>query len=189
MVPKKRSRQADDSYCYLDKTNSTITIVGEINQRVASLFRRCVRALERRNRPITVEINSPGGDIEAGLMIIDTIELSTRKVTTRVTGQACSMAAVILASGDKREALQNSTVMVHYGSYSFAARFDEMNKEMDEAVRLERLCSKILDTKSHKRAGYWEKKSRKGNYYMNAELALAEGLVDRVLRPKKSQST
>lgn len=183
----QRNRLVEDSYCFLDRASSTISIVGEINQRVASSFRRCMRVLERKAHPITVEINSHGGDIEAGLVIIDTMTLCRRRVTTRVTGQACSMAALVLASGDRREALPSATAMVHYGSYSFAARYDEMQTEVAEAVRLEKLCAKILDEATGKKSGYWEKKSKSGNLYMTAEVALTEGLIDRILKPRKQR--
>jgi ATP-dependent Clp protease protease subunit len=176
-----RSRSAEDSGCFIDRKLSTIYITGEINQRMASLFRKYFRSLEAVKAEIIIEINSPGGDIQAGLAIVDTIRLCKKSVVTRVTGEAMSMGSVILAVGKKREALELSSIMVHQGSFSLHARADEIETEVKELQRLETLCWAILDSRCGKPSGYWEKLCNRKNKYLSAAQAKAEGLVDEVL--------
>jgi ATP-dependent Clp protease protease subunit len=66
-------------------------------------------------KPIQMYINSPGGSVVAGLQIYDTMQMIKAPVQTICTGMAASMAAVILAGGEKgmRGALPNSSIMIH----------------------------------------------------------------------------
>lgn len=65
--------------------------------------------------PIQMFINSPGGDVVSGLQIYDTMQMIKAPVQTICTGMAASMAAVLLAGGNKgmRGAMPNSTIMIH----------------------------------------------------------------------------
>jgi ATP-dependent Clp protease protease subunit len=136
--------------------------------------------MEKVNRHITLELNSPGGDIEAGLLIIDTIKLCKRKVVVRATGIAQSMATVILACGHIREALPNCSIMVHQGTYWFKERYHDLDNEVSEVKRLEALCLKLMDEHTKKAPGYWENKCGVRNLYLTADIALREGLIDKI---------
>lgn len=183
---KNQTKLEEESYSYLDKILGTIYLVGEINPKVASVFRQQLRTLERlkKHSSIVVEINSPGGDIEPGLMIIDSIELCNKPVITRVTGVAMSMGALILASGSKREALPNSTVMIHQGSYTISVPFDELDNEVAENKRIEKLCNDFLDRTTGKEPGYWEKRCGGKNLYLTAEQCIAENVIQSILNKK-----
>lgn len=182
----RRSKAEEESYARMDKALGTVCIMGEITQKVASDFRQQLRTLERlkRHSHLTVEINTPGGDIEAGFMMIDSIELCSKPVTTRVTGVAFSMGSLILAAGHTREALPNSSVMVHQGSYRFNATFDEIETEAAECKRIEKLCNDYLDLRTEQPPGYWEKRHGGRNLYLTADQALAEKLVHTILKRK-----
>jgi ATP-dependent Clp protease protease subunit len=185
--PRGRSKGDDENACVLDKNLSTIYLSGEITQRVASTFRQHLRTLERlkRHPAILVEINSPGGDIEGGLMIVDSIELCSKPVTTRVCGQAMSMAFVILACGTKREALPNAMIMSHQGTYNFNPRFDEIDIEVSYAKKLEDICNEILDRKTGREPGYWSRRHGGRNLYLNAAQAVEERVVDLIVTREK----
>lgn len=180
---QKRSKADEENSAILDKATGTIYIVGDISQRLASQFRQHMRTLERlkKHSLIQVEINSHGGDIESGLMMIDSILLSKKPVTTRVTGVAMSMSALILASGVRREALPNSTVMIHQGTYRLNSEYRSLQTEVAEAERLERLCSDLLDKMTGKPAGYWETRHDGKNLYLTSEQALTEGLIHAIV--------
>lgn len=178
---RKRTRSTEENVCLLDRKLSTIYVIGEITQRMASTFRKHIRSLEQTASNIVVEINSGGGDVEAGLAMVDSIRLCSKPVTTRAAGQAMSMASVLLAVGKKREALRLSTVMVHQASFAVAARADEIETEVKELMRLETLCWAILDDRCGKPTGHWEKLCGRKNKYLSAEQAKAEGLIDEVL--------
>lgn len=177
---RRRLKDDEDSNCYVDKKLNTIYVSGEITSKIASNFRRHLRAMEKVNKHIVLELNSPGGDIQAGLMIIDTIKLCKRKVVVRVTGEAMSMACVILACGDIREALPNSSIMAHQGTYWVKERFHDLDNEIEEVKRLEKLCLKLMDEHTNKESGYWEKVCGTKNLYITADMALREGLIDRI---------
>lgn len=180
----RRNKVEDDSYAALDKATGTIYLVGDITLKQASQFRQQLRILEKlkKNPAVLVEINSHGGDIEAGFMIIDSIMLAKKPVTTRVTGVAMSMGALILSSGEIREALPNSTIMVHQGSYRFTGRFNDMHSEVGECHRLESLCSDYLDRRTGHPQGYWAARAGTANLYLTAEQALEEKLIHSILR-------
>lgn len=182
----RRSKGEDDCYSRLDKVSSTITIVGEITPKIASDFRQQLRTLERlkKTNTITVEINTPGGDIEAGFMMVDSIELCAKSVTTRVTGNAFSMGSLILASGHTREALPNSSVMIHQGTYTFRTVHDELRNEQAECERIEKLCNDFLDAKTGQPSGYWEKRHGGKNLYLTAQQALDEKLIHTIVKRK-----
>lgn len=183
----RRSKAEDDSYARLDKGLGTISLMGEITQKVASDFRQHLRTLERlqRHKTIVVELNTPGGDIEAGFAIIDSIELCAKPVTTRVAGIAFSMGSLILASGHNRESLPNSSVMVHQGTYRFFTAYDEIDVESAECKRVEKLCNDFLDRRTGQPSGYWEKRHGGKNLYLTPEQALEEKLIHLILRRKE----
>lgn len=180
--------EEDNNYCYVDKLLRTVYINGEITQALASKFRRHVKSLDATKKPIIVEINSPGGDIEAGLMIIDTIRLCKNKTVTRVTGQAFSMACIIACSGDRREMLPNSVLMSHQGSFVLACSYDNINNELQFVRGLEEKCWAIMDTSSGKKPGYWKEKSGNKDLYLNAQSALSEGLIDKICKKGKYET-
>ena len=68
------------------------------------------------NKPITVILNTPGGDEYQGMAIYDAIRDCQSIVNVKVYGQASSMGSIILQAGDSRILMPNSIVMIHYGS-------------------------------------------------------------------------
>ena len=70
---------------------------------------------EDPDKDVMMYINSPGGDVFAGLAIYDTMVALRAPVATFCVGQAASMASLLLASGakGKRNALPNARVMIH----------------------------------------------------------------------------
>lgn len=93
-----------------------IFLKGEINSEAANRFLLQFMYLEEEaNEPIVIFINSPGGEVDAGLMIYDLIRGSRNEVITVCMGMAASMAATIFAGGRKgrRYILKHSRVMIH----------------------------------------------------------------------------
>ena len=87
---------------------------------------------------LDVEINSPGGDVFAGLGMFNMIRsfaASGKKVTTRVTGVAASIASIIMLAGDKREMPKNAFAMIHSpmsGTYGTAEELRETADTVDK---------------------------------------------------------
>ena len=78
-------------------------------------------AQEDPDREIQMYINSPGGQVDAGLAIYDTMHLIQPQVATTCIGMAASMGAVLLGGGakGKRSALPNSRILIHQASAGF----------------------------------------------------------------------
>ena len=97
-------------------TERKIFIEGEINQIVACQFMRKVMYLNNDDHksPITVFINTQGGEINAGMLIYDVIQSSIAPLKLVCISQAYSMGAVIFAGGKNgRCMLPNSELMIH----------------------------------------------------------------------------
>lgn len=94
-----------------------IEMTGSIDRTVAMDVIRQLRylAAENQQQPITLLINSNGGDVISGLAILDTMKALPCEVRTVCVGEASSMAALILAGGEKghRYVLPNSSIMIH----------------------------------------------------------------------------
>ena len=93
-----------------------IFLTGLIDSEMANTFISQLLYLEQEpSSPITIYINSPGGEINSGLLIYDTIQGSGLEINTVCFGMAASMAALLLASGSKgrRYIFKHSKVMIH----------------------------------------------------------------------------
>lgn len=135
--------------------------------------------------PIKMYINSPGGSVVDGLMIIDTMNLITSPVHTYNIGQASSMGAVILSCGDKRFMMEHATVMIHQpssGTGRASASDIEIVSRHVLKIRntLNSLLSKNTGQLLEKVAADCDR-----DYYMDSEESLRYGIVDEVLRGKK----
>jgi len=108
-----------------------------INDEVANVVIAQLLFLEADNpeRDINIYLNSPGGSVQAGLAIYDTIQFLNAPVATICMGMAASMGAFLLAAGSKgkRRALPNARIMIHQpsgGSYGTAADIEIQAKEI-----------------------------------------------------------
>jgi ATP-dependent Clp protease protease subunit len=135
--------------------------------------------------PIQMYINSPGGYVKDGLMIYDTMQLIKAPVHTICTGQAASMAAVILAGGDIRSALPNSEIMIHQpmgGAWGQSTDVMIAAKQIDKTkIKLASILSKHTD-RSLKQV----LKDIERDNWMDPEEALDYGIIDEVIRGKKN---
>lgn len=95
--------------------NRTIFLEGEINHETACRFLRQLMVLcQEGTKPIKLLINSPGGEIQAGMLIYDSIQGCAVPIQMYCVGRAYSMGAVLFASGRHgRYILPNSEVMLH----------------------------------------------------------------------------
>ena len=104
------------SLCTRHFSARKIFLTGEICPDTANDFLSEMMYLENESKePVYIYINSPGGEISAGLMIYDIIQGSTLPITMVCTGLAASMAAILLAGGQKgkRLILPHSKVMIY----------------------------------------------------------------------------
>jgi len=141
------------------------------------------------NKDIQIYLNSPGGVVQSGLGIYDTMQWITSDVSTICTGMAASMAAVILAAGakGKRSALKHSRVMIHQPAGGMQGQSTDMEIAVKELIKLKNELYCILSEHTGKPFETIEKDSDR-DYWMTATEAKEYGLIDEVLtRQKKAK--
>src|SRR5256714_11240706 len=141
MVVEQTSRgeRASDIYSLLLR-NRIIFLGTPIDDTVANLIVAQLLYLTQDDpeRDIQLYINSPGGSIDAGLAIYDTMHLIQPPVATTCIGMAASMGAVLLAGGAKgrRSALPNSRILIHQASAGFQGTASDIEVQAREIIRL-----------------------------------------------------
>ena len=139
------------------------------------------RAEEDKDKPITISLNSPGGDIFEMNGIIDYIQSLPFKVNVVCRGQAISAGAWILACATGIRAMsKNSTMMIHEGTYEMQDKFHNMKSSLDYFNHLEVLGCQMLADKTGIEASFWKEKC-KLDWYMTAEEALKLKLIDKII--------
>ncbi len=161
-----------------------IFIGGEINDTVASLVIGQLLYLQGQDpaKDIDMYINSPGGEVMAGLAIYDTMQLITPDVKTFCVGKSVSMGAVLLAAGahGKRAALPNSRVMIHQplgGTYGQVTDVEIFTREL---LRTRDRINDILAYHTGQNLETIKRDTERDNW-MTAEEAKVYGIVDEVV--------
>lgn len=162
-----------------------IFIDGEIGDAMADLVVAQLLFLESEapGKDINLYINSPGGSVTAGLAIYDTIQYISCDVCTICIGQACSMAAILLASGKngKRSILPNARVMIHQPSGGAQGQASDILISSKELQRIKEVTTRLLSEHTGKSKEEILKDISR-DYYMDADSALEYGIVDKVMR-------
>jgi ATP-dependent Clp protease protease subunit len=139
------------------------------------------RPEEDAEKPITVLLNSNGGDVYEALGIIDYFETLPVPVNIVARGRAMSAAAMILCSATGiRAASKNTTIMMHEASAEIYGKTADLKANADHIDELEDSFYKMLATKSNQPEEFWIKACRK-DFYMTAAKALEYGLIDQIL--------
>ncbi len=137
---------------------------------------------EDPDKDIHFYINSPGGLVTAGLAIYDTIQYIKPKVETLCMGQAASMAAILLAAGQKgkRFALPHARIMLHQPMGGFQGQATDVDIQAKEILRLREDLNQILVTHTGKPVEQIQRDTDR-DFYMSGEQAKDYGLIDEVI--------
>ena len=139
-------------------------------------------AWENPDEDIYLYINSPGGSVLDGMAIYDTMQLIKPDVATVCIGKAASMGAVLLSGGTKgkRYCTRNSTVLIHQVMGGIQGTASDIEITAQEILRLRERLNTILSENCDQP---FDKVSRDSDrdYWMDAETAVAYGIVDQVL--------
>lgn len=162
-----------------------IFIDGEITDATADLVVAQLLFLESDHpeKDINIYINSPGGSVTAGLAIYDTMQYISCPVSTICLGQACSMAAILLAAGaaGKRQILPNARVMLHQPSGGAEGQATDIIVANRELQRIKKATTDILVHHTGKSSEEILKAIER-DFYLTADEALEFGVVDCVVR-------
>ncbi len=186
MVVEQTSRgeRAYDIYSRLLKDN--VIFIGQaIDDNIANLVIAQLLFLEAENpeKDISIYVNSPGGSITAGMAIYDTMQYVKPDITTICLGQAASMAAVLLAAGEKgkRFALPNSRVLIHQPlMYGLGGQATEIDIHAKDIMRMKRRLNEILSNHTGQPIDKIDRDTDR-DYILQATEAVEYGLVDQVI--------
>ena len=137
---------------------------------------------EDPDKDVTMYVNSPGGDVSAGLAIYDTMQALRCPVATFCVGQAASMASLLLAAGakGKRHALPHARVMIHQPLSGFRGQATDIAIHAREILKARETLNAIYARHTGQPAEKIARDTERDNF-MSAEEARAYGLVDLVL--------
>jgi len=162
----------------------------EVTSEVANAIIAQLLFLESEDpeKPIHLYVNSPGGDVAAGLAIYDTMHYINAPVATLCAGRAMSMGAVLLAAGEpgQRAALPHSSILIHQPLGGARGQASDIEIHAREIVRLRSVLTGILV----KHTGQDEERVRLDSdrdYYLTAEEALEYGIIDRIVERREDQ--
>ena len=162
-------------------------IHGEITENTASEFVQKLMYLrkEKPDERIKVYVNSIGGNLNAGKLIYDAIKSQKSKIDIICTGMAASMAAIILAGGQKgrRYILPRSEVMIHepFVEGGVGGSSDSIRRTAETLLRNKREAIELLAADTGKSAAEVEK-AISYDHYMTAKEAIAFGICDKIIK-------
>jgi ATP-dependent Clp protease protease subunit len=156
----------------------------EIDDAVANVVIAQLLFLESEDpdKDVMMYVNSPGGEVSAGLAIYDTMQALRCPVATFCVGQAASMASLLLATGarGKRSALPNARVMIHQPLAGMRGQATDIEIHAREILKARYTINEIYARHTGQSADTIKRDTERDNF-MSAEEARAYGLVDQVL--------
>ncbi|HLL22711.1 MAG TPA: ATP-dependent Clp protease proteolytic subunit [Kofleriaceae bacterium] len=161
-----------------------ILLGAEIDRDVANVViaQLLFLAAEEPDRDIMLYINSPGGDVSAGLAIYDTMQFVSCDVATYCMGQAASMGSFLLAAGTKgkRHALPHARVVIHQPLARFQGQATDIEIHMREILTMRKLVNELYAKHTGQPVETIQRDTDRDNF-MSPEQAVTYGLIDRVL--------
>jgi len=179
---ERGGERAMDIYSRLLKDR--IVFIGtEINDQVANavIAQLLYLRADEPKKDVSIYINSPGGQITAGLAIYDTMQFMGYEISTYCLGMAASMAALLLMSGSKgkRFALPNSRIVIHQPHGGVIGTSADIERQANEILELKRICAHIMVEKTGNTLERILEDSDR-DFYMNAEQAVDYGIIDKI---------
>lgn len=178
-----RGERAYDIFSRLLKER-IICLMGPISDQYSSLVVAQLLFLQSEDtrKPINMYINSPGGSITAGLGIYDTMRYVSPPVSTWCIGQACSMAAFLLAAGAEglRHSLPNARVMIHQPHGTAGGQATDIAIQAEEIVKLKKLLNQLLSKHTGQPIHIIEEGTERDKFMSPIE-AKEFGIIDQVL--------
>jgi ATP-dependent Clp protease protease subunit len=182
-----RGERAYDIYSKLLKER--IVFLGSaIDDNVANIVIAQLLFLESEDptKEISVYVNSPGGYITSGLAIYDTMQYIKSPIATMCIGQAASMAAVLLAGGEKnkRYALPHSRIMIHQPLGGAQGQATDIGIQAKEILRTREELNRILANHTGQDIEKIGQDTER-DFYMTAAQAMEYGIIDEIVEKRK----
>jgi ATP-dependent Clp protease protease subunit len=163
----------------------------EVDDQVANLIISQMLYLEAQDsdKDISLYINSPGGVAYAGMAIYDVIQHVRPDVSTICVGMGMPAAAMVLGGGapGKRLALPNARIMIHQGSAGTRGAPSDMEIQLREVLAVTRRMAEIIAHHSGRSVDQVAADIDR-DYFMTPEEAMAYGLIDGIVEPRRGLS-
>lgn len=186
-----RGERAYDIYSLLFRER-IIFLGTPIDDQVANAIVAQLLVLSREDSDADIQmyINSPGGQIYAGLAIYDTMKMIPNKISTVAVGVTASFGTVLLAAGTKgkRYALPHATIHMHQPLGGAEGQASDIEIQAREILRLKARLMGILSESTGQTQEIIERDTDR-NFYMDAQQAVDYGIVDQVLVAPPKQET
>lgn len=186
-----RGERAYDIFSLLLR-NRIVFLGTPINDQIANLIVAQLLYLNQEDReaPISMYINSPGGQVYAGLAIYDTMQMITNPISTVAVGVTASFGTVLLTAGTKgqRYALPHATIHIHQPLGGVQGQASDIEIEAREILRLKTRLNQILSDHTGQSMETIERDTDR-NFYMDAQGAVEYGVVDQVLASPQEKAT
>lgn len=179
----REGERAYDIYSRLLK-DRIVFVTGAIDTEMANTVVAQLLFLEKENpdEPIQMFINTPGGQITAGMAILDTMNYIKCDISTIAVGMAASMGSILLANGKKgqRFALPNSKIHIHQPLGGVEGQASDIAIEAEEILKNRAVLYEFLAEKTGKNIKDIEKDADRDKYF-TAKEAKEYGLIDKVI--------
>jgi ATP-dependent Clp protease protease subunit len=186
-----RGERAFDIYSLLLR-NRLVFLGTPINDQVANLIVAQLLFLNQEDReaPINMYINSPGGQVYAGLAIYDAMQMISNPISTVAVGVTASFGTVLLAAGMKgqRYALPHATIHLHQPLGGAQGQVTDIEIQAKEFLRLRSSLNDILARHTGQPLEVIERDTER-DYWMDARMAVEYGIVDQVLEAQENEES
>jgi ATP-dependent Clp protease protease subunit len=186
-TPKnKPKKKKDELWCfdtkYVLNTHRQLFLYGEVNDQVANYIKQNLIAFDIvSNLPISLWITSPGGSCSAGLSIIEIIKKIESPVITIISGEVCSMAAMISICGNARWAFKNTgTWMQHPLSSGQADYLPYIVDRTAYLIKHNEILKKIMKDNTKLTEDDY-KKIENGELWLIGDELIEKGIVDKLI--------
>ncbi|GAB4192916.1 MAG: ATP-dependent Clp protease proteolytic subunit [Simkaniaceae bacterium] len=135
-------------------------------------------------KDVHIYINSPGGELTAGLAMYDTMRYLGCDINTYCLGQAASLGSLLLAAGTpgKRFALPHSRIMIHQPYGGIGGTSADIHLQAQEILKYKNMCAKILAEHTGKSFEKIMEDSER-DFFMTPEEAKNYGVIDKIITP------
>jgi ATP-dependent Clp protease, protease subunit len=186
---KKTKKEKDNNLEYLeyaleygiDIKNRVIQITNDIEYPLFDFIDVGFNVLEKENSlPITIKINSSGGDVYEAMAVVGRMKTSPCRVITEGYGHVMSAATLILAAGDKRRMSEFCWLMHHEAWESHEGKTSELRHRTRQLENEEKMWNEYMAKFSNKDFDFWANKGIGLDYYMKPQEVLKYGVIDEI---------
>ena len=169
-----------------------IFLSDDVNERSCNEIIKELMYLEKEDSSseITIYINSPGGSVQDGLAVYDTIMLLNSPIRTVCLGICASMGAILFLAGEKREMMKHGKIMIHDPAFGQGHEIGgkkphEIKMELDDLNKCRESLAKIIAERTGKKLKDVYKVTA-GDAFFDAEEAVKFGLATNIINEKRS---